>query len=332
MKRLLLALCLVSALGICYGGGWGVPGAGPSSVSPEQETQIKELISNLIGIDTSKWESAQKQLLEIGLPARAYAEEALKNPPSGGAKSRLEKLLSQLPDPAASEMLLKATENLDPSNSYRFSSSLNGSVTIKAPSGKSQTVQLPTLKADGYQKEGDVIYTKAYPADPKHGAMKEFYQKDGYVVSRKNGLINWTKQKDKDDDSDSFLSRPGSISKFSEVLDVVRFGKTDRCQGVDCKIIEVPIKGENLAKILPKDTFRDIEDVTGITLFYKLWVGKNDFITYKMMSSVEIEGGFTVSGTKFVMVINLSTDIKIMDYGKENKTPLPEAVRKLLEE
>jgi hypothetical protein len=272
-----------------------------------------------------------KGLLEIGLPARAYAEEALEKPPSSGAKSRLEKLLFELPDPAAREMFVKATENLNPSNSYRFSSSLNGSVTVKA-NGKSQSEQIPTFKADGYQKEGDVIYTKTYPADPKDGPMEEFYRKGGYIVSRENGKINWTKKKDKDEDMNSFLSEPGSISKFTELLDLVRFNKTDRCQGVDCRVIEVTVKGKDVEKILPKETFRGIEDITGISILYRLWVGKNDFITYKMLVSLDIEGGGAVSGTKFTMAITISSEIKIMDYGKENKTPLPEAVRKLFEE
>lgn len=299
-----------------------------------REKQIKESIAQLVGKDPTKWKPAHDNLLEIGLPARSHAEEAFNNASNPDAKNRIKKLLGHLPDPAAREMLLKSLVKSVRVKNYRFSAALSGSTTIKPSDGESQTIQSPSAKAEGFQKGDDFLYTKTYTMDEKGESVEEMYQRNEYIAVKKPARTKWEKVKNKDYSKiNSLMMNPIGLNAFVKAFGDIRFSHTDRCQGVDCQVIELTIKGNELEKSLPKGVLGEGGEIKEIIMKYKTWVGKSDYITYKMALSMDVAGEIKDpnSSAKALVSTGFYADINITDHDKEIKTLMPDEVKKLLD-
>ena len=66
---------------------------------------------------------------------------------------------------------------------------------------------------------------------------------------------------------------------------------------------------------------------------YKTWVGKSDYITYKMALSMDVAGEIKDpnSSAKALVSTGFYADINITDHDKEIKTLMPDEVKKLLD-
>jgi len=307
-------------------------GTDPTKPPPtKQEKLIDRLIKDLVGSDAAKWNPAHEQLLDIGLPARGWLERALNSAPGAGAKSRIEKLLSQIPDSAAQTVLVDALSKMGWSQSYRFSGVLNATLTANLPNGESNKIELPRQTTEGFRAK-DFSYIKTYSDDTKDSRIIETYQQGFFAVFRKSPKENWKKTVQINGGPGSSIFQTNTISRLMDIFPIIRFGHPDRCQGVDCRVIEIPLKGKKALENLPQDVFEAIKDIKEMSMQYKVWVGP-DLLIYKIAIAVDMIGEIAEPGSEenISAKASLYIDINIMDYGKEIKTPMPEAVKKLLE-
>jgi hypothetical protein len=346
MKRLFLSICLAGLLGL-GAPGWALLRAEdkPATetnqpvLSPEQEKEVKAQLALLTGKDESKYKAAQKLILGIGLPARKLLEDAVKSAPNAEAKERLEKLLMLLPDPAACQMLRQACEAMKNCKGFRLNALISGSMKMKI-AGQSQSMPLPEQKMEGFQNGRDFSYTKLYQLKQENGQNEysEIYEKEGHQVTRQSGSGDWIREKDEDQGEDfinTLVGTPKPNGKFARILERAVFKHTDKFQGVECRVIEIEIKGKDLKETLSKDIIDNFSTIKEVGYQFRAWVGKNNNIIYKIALSVDITGEVKPGqddNQSVPVVMNMYLDIKISDYDKEIKAEMPDEVKKLLEQ
>jgi hypothetical protein len=326
MRQLLIVLGLILIVGICYAEEpkKTPPESNQQKTSPELEKKIKELIAQFTESDASKWESAQKELINIGAPARPYLEQSMKETKDTNVQNRLDRLLKQIPDPAAKELLLKAFDNFNKAKGYRFSANISGTVTNKTANVEMTS---PPSKAESFQKGQDFTYLKIEDKD----GLTEVYLKNDRVVAKKPGKEKWQKIKEDDDlMMDLFMVQSFRFNKLRDLFDKTRFGTNDKYKGVVCQIVDLPLKTKDASKIVPESAMNKLRElgegeITGLQ--YKIWIGKNDNIIYKIFISLDIEIVQSESTTNILA----SSDINILDYDKEIDLKIPEEVKGLLE-
>ncbi|MFH1232129.1 MAG: DUF2225 domain-containing protein [Planctomycetota bacterium] len=296
-----------------------------------------ELVNQLIGSDSSKWESAQRELLNMGRNAKRDLERALKNAPNPDAKARLEKILSQISSQTpiqtdsknsqtTGEILIKVIDELNKTKGYHFISYVNYSMTVRTADGNSDTSPGTSKKAEGFRKGNDFSYFKIYDTDKGEGNADELYQKGDCMVKKSAGG-NWEKVKSSDDIfMDIMLIQPVFIYKFLVLFGTASFIRDEKCDGIDCRVIKLTMKRKDLPGSL-----NDISGFKGMDMQFKVWIGQNSNVIYQM--AYYLETGTGNEGSKGTPSVSMSiySNIKIIAYNREITTEMPEQVKKIFE-
>jgi tetratricopeptide (TPR) repeat protein len=293
----------------------------------------RELVNQLIGSDSSKWESAQRELLNMGRNAKFDLERALKNAPNPDAKARLEKIISQISSQTPSnnsqttgEILIKVIDELNKTKGYHFISYVNYSMTVKTADGHSDTSPGSSTKAEGFRKGNDFSYFKMYDTDKGEGIADELYQKGDCVVKKSAGG-NWEKVKSSDDIfTDVMLIQPVFIYKFLVLFGTASFIRNEKCEGIDCRVIKLTMKGKDLPGAL-----KDISGFKGMDMQFKVWIGNNSNAIYQMAYYLEAGTGNEESKGTPSAFMSIYSNIKIIAYNREITAEMPEQVKKIFE-
>lgn len=195
------------------------------------------------------------------------------------------------------DSIIKASEKLKLVKSYRMN--IEAVFTIKEVEQKlsfTGEVQNPNMM----HLNGDLM-----------GMSIDIYQKDNsfYIKNPLNG--KWVKTDDfAFGEMNDILKTPEkTLEKLKDIIEKAEYLNDEKVKGVDCKVIKFVPNSEKIKELLIEGT--NTEDVDEVQAVYTLWVGKKDFLIYKMKVDILIKDNSSGNRT-----MNMTVDL--FDFNKKD--------------
>ncbi|MEK7448966.1 MAG: hypothetical protein AAB019_05720 [Planctomycetota bacterium] len=296
-----------------------------TKLSPETEKQVKGLVTRLGSDDLQERETAQKELLTLGMPIRPLLEAALKETKDPEVRMRLNQLLKEIPDNAAKELVFQGLDNLLKAKNYRIEVetkvcvSMFGKDVSEVISENKQTITL-----SGVYQNQDLTYLRGKTDKDE----AECYVQSGWMVIREPGSKKWMKISNREMGRGRFFISINSVQDVKMVkewLEKTRMVGEEKIGETICQVVEATLNREKMKKsfqMLEDDMNRINKSVM------KFYLGKKDCLLYKLDTEFETETGMI--GRDF-MKDSWVTAMKFSDYGKMEPIVIPAEVKELLE-
>ncbi|ADL07930.1 DUF6612 family protein [Thermosediminibacter oceani] len=205
-------------------------------------------------------------------------------------------------DLSPKEAVIKANEKLKNVSGYR----MNVDAELMIKDIKQQ------LTLTGEVRNPDQVHL----AGDLAGMEIEIYQKkDKFFI--KNPLTGkWVETKEMGlGDMNEIISTPEkTLNDLKDMISEAEYLPDEKVNGIDCKVIEYIPDQEKLKKIV----FEGTEPGSIKKAKYRIWIGKNDFLIYKMNIDIKYDAAKTgeQSINMTVLLYDFNNDINI-NYPKE---------------